>query len=311
MASNPSPLTPGALERFDFGQAGHISADQLRTLRSLDEQFARSMTHTLSAWLRTNLTVMPTPNEQKPFQVFAEGMGSDYVVPLQLVEHHVRGALQWSMRLVPEVVDLLLGGSGGVPELNRDLTEIEETVLLSVLELVVRELNNAWNHIGLTFAMEERDRDGQQNRLMAAGEKTFCMRYEIVIPGAIGELNFCFPVSAINTSLRAFAAVRDVKRPRPPEERERMEAALGNARVQAGLCFPPVRIAASTLQQLRPGSLLRLPLSQHAAAELRFSDTVVCPATAVRTADRRAARVSFMPSDSHPSTAAPGDPHHG
>ncbi len=297
--------SPSAIERFDFGQAGHISADQLRTLRSLDEQFARSMTHTLSAWLRTNLTVQSTPNEQKTFHVFAEAMGSDYVVPLQLVEHHVRGALQWSMRLVPEVVDLLLGGSGGVPELSRDLTEIEETVLLSVLELVVRELNNAWHHIGLTFAMGERDRDGQQNRLMAASEKTFCMRYEIAIPGAVGELNLCFPVSAINTSLRAFAAVRDVKRPRPPEERDRMEAALGNARVKAGLCFPPVRIAASTLQQLRPGSLLRLPLSQHASAELRFSDTVVCTATAVRTSDRRAARVTSMPTESSSAAAAP------
>ncbi len=309
MDSNPE--TKPAMEQFDFGQAGHISADQMRTLRSLDEQFARNLTHTLSAWLRTNLAVTPTPNEQKPFRAFADAMGTDYVVPLQLVEHHVRGALQWSMRLVPEVVDLLLGGSGGVPELDRDLTEIEETVLQSVLEIVVRELNGAWHHIGLSFEMQDRDRDGQQNRMMAPGEKTFCLRYEVTIPGVAGELNLCFPVSAVNTSLRAFAAIRDVKRPRPPEERDRMESALRGARVIAGLCFPPVRIASAELQQLRPGSLLRLPLSQHAQAELRFSDTVIGTATAVRTGDRRAARVTSLSADPLQERTAPSGDHHG
>ncbi len=299
--------SPPAMERFDFGQAGHISTDQLRTLRSLDEQFARSLTHTLSAWLRTNLTVTPLPNEQRAFSSFAEGMGNDYVVPLPLVEHHVLGALQCSMRLVPEVVDLLLGGSGGVPALERDLTEIEETVLLSVLDIVLRELNNAWHHIGLSLEMGERDRDGLQNRMMAAQEKTLCMRYEVTMPGVVGELCFCFPVSALNTSLRAFAAIRDVKRPRSPEERERMEAALRGSRVKAGLCFPPVRIASSVLQQLQPGSLLRLPLSQHAAAELRMSDTVVCTAGPVRSSERRAARVTAW---SNAPYSAAGD-HHG
>lgn len=302
---------PLPIERFDFGQAGHISADQLRILRSIDEQFARSLTHTLSAWLRVNLTVSPLPNEQQPFQAFAESCGTDYTLPVQLVEHHVRGSLRWSMRLVPEVVDLLLGGSGGVPALDRELTEIEETVLQSVIEIVVRELNAAWMHIGLSFEMQQRDRDGQQNRLMAAQEKTLCLHYEVQMPGVNGELGFCFPVSALNTSLRAFAAIRDVPRPRPPEERQRMEAALRGARLKAGLCFPPMRIAAGELQQLRPGSMLRLPLSQHAPAELRLSDTVVCSATAVRTSERRAARVTAIPVNAQAEQNSTAGGHNG
>ena len=307
MASAPSLR----IEKFDFGQAGHISADQMRTLRSIDEQFGRNLTHTLSAWLRVNLTVLPQPNEQQPFQTFSEACGDDYVLPIQLVEHHVRGALKWSMRLVPEVVDLLLGGSGGVPALDRELTEIEETVLLSVVDIVVRELNAAWTHIGLSFEVQPRDRDGQQNRLMAAQEKTLCLRYEVQMPGVSGELSFCFPISALNTSLRAFAAIRDVPRPRSPEERQRMEAALRGAHLQAGLCFQPVRIAAGELQQLRPGSLLRLPLSQHAPAELRFSDSVVCTASAVRTSERRAARVTALPAAKPAETVTAAGGQHG
>ena len=101
-----------------------------------------------------------------------------------------------------------------------------------------------------------------------------------------------------------------MKRARPVEERERMEAALRGARVMAGLCFPPVRIAAAELQQLRPGSLLRLPLSQHAPAELRVSDTVIATATAVRTDERRAARVAALSADRrHHQSTVPGEQH--
>lgn len=282
-------------ERFDFGQAGHINSDQLRTLRSLDEQFARNLTNTLSAWLRVNLSVTSLASRQQGFQQFLESVGGSYLLPVQLVDQHVRGALAWHLRLVPEVVDLLLGGSGSVAELDRELTEIEEAVLLSVLEIVVRELNTAWQYIGVRFEMQERERDGQERRLMAGQEKTICLRYEIVMPGATGELCFCFPVSALNTSLRAFVATRDLPRNRPPEERDRIGRALRLAKVKAGLCFPPVRVSAAELQQLKPGSLLRLPQSQSVTAELRLSDTVLCPAHAVRMGERRAARVTVHP----------------
>lgn len=288
--------TSHAQERFDFGQAGHINSDQLRTLRSLDEQFARSLTHTLSAWLRVNLSVTPLPSKQQSFQQFIEGTGGNYLLPVQLVDQHVRGALALQLRLVPEVVDLLLGGSGGVAALERELTEIEEAVLLSVLEIVVRELNTAWQYIGVRFEMQERERDGQERRLMTAPEKTICLRYEIGMPGATGELCFCFPVAAFNTSLRAFVATRDLPRHRLPEERDRVGRALRLAKLKAGLCFPPVRVSASQLQQLQPGSLLRLSQSQSVVAELRLSDTVLCPAQAVRLGERRAARVSVRPS---------------
>lgn len=280
---------------FDFGQAGHINSDQLRTLRSLDEQFARNLTNTLSAWLRTNFSVTPLPSQQQSFQQFLGGVEGNYLVPIQLTDQHVRGALMWHLRLVPEVVDLLLGGSGGVAELDRDLTEIEEAVLLSVLEIVTRELNTAWQYIGVRFEMQERERDGQERRLMVSHEKTICLRYEVSMPGATGELCFCFPASALNTSLRAFVANRDLPRNRPQEERDRMQASLRYARVKAGLCFPAIRVSAAQLQQLRPGSLLRLPQSQNVAAELRLSDTFLCPAHAMRTGERRAAGVHVRP----------------
>ncbi len=285
-------LETTAPERFDFGQAGHISTDQFRILRSVDEQFARSLTNTLSAWLRTNLAVTPQPAQQGTFKQFLEKPERSYMIPVELPDHHVRGVLRWPFRLVSEVVDLLLGGSGSVAELDRDLTEIEEAVLLAVLEIVMRELNTAWQYIGVRFEMGERERDGQERALMAAQEKIVSLHFELAMPSATAELSFCFPSSALNTSLRLFAANRAAPRQRSEEELSRIRGLLSAARIKAGMCFPPVLVSADELLRLQPGSILRLPLSQNTPGELRLGDKALFEAMPVRTGERRAARVT-------------------
>ena len=285
-------------ERFDFGQAGHVSTDEMRSVRATDEQFARSLTHALSAWLRTDLAITPQPLQQGSFQEFLDSAEQHYLLPLDLPEHHARGMLAWPLRLVPEVVDLLLGGRGGVPELGREMTEVEESVLGAVLEIVVRERNAAWHYIGMRMVTGERERDGQERRMLPPQEKMVLLRFHVTVPGAGGDLLFCVPVSALNNTLRTFSATRAVRRPRNDQERERVEAALRHARLRASLCFQTVRVPAAELQAMQPGSLLRLPLSSSAPAELRLSNVPCCAAQAVRTGERRGARLQ------HPLPAA-------
>ncbi len=61
---------------FNFSRAGQVGNDQMRTLRTLDEQFARNLTHTLGAWLRTNIAIAPLAAEQQVYSRFAEQTAS-------------------------------------------------------------------------------------------------------------------------------------------------------------------------------------------------------------------------------------------
>ena len=280
-------------ERFDFGQAGHISSDEMRSVRATDEQFARSLTHALSAWLRVDLTVTPQPLQQQSFHEFLEAAEHHYLLPLDLPDHHARGVLAWPLRMVPEVVDLLLGGRGGVPEFSREMTEIEESVLHAVLEIILRERNAAWQYIGMRVEAGERERDGHERRLLPAQEKMVTLRFGLAVPGVGGDLLLCLPVSALNNTLRTFSAARAVRRPRSDQERQRVEAALRQAKLHASLCFRTVRVSAAELQSMQPGSVLRLPLSSSAPAELRLSNVPVGAAEAMRTGERRGLRLQL------------------
>lgn len=282
-------------EPFNFSRAGLIAGDQIRTLRTLDEGFARNLTHTLGAWLRSNVAIAPLPAEQQVFGKFAERTATGcHVVPLQLnmEQQHVRGLVSLSLTLAPCIIDLLLGGSGRALGRGRELTEIEDAVLGSVVELILREWSTSWAPFGVEFQSEVRERESHGQRLMPLQERVFCNRFQVTLAELSGELQFCMPSAAITTTLRAVSHRRDRQRQRTPEERSRMLHRLRGAGLHATLHFPSMRLRTADLRSLQPGSLLPLPLAHGVPAELRAGGVGVFRAEPVRWGEHRAARVT-------------------
>ena len=280
-------------ERFNFSRAGHLGADHQRTLRSLDEQLARNLTYALGAWLRTDVAVNSQANEQTTFFVFAErAAGGGYAIPIRMEPLHVRGAISLDRNLLPPMVDLLLGGSGRPAQEPRELTEIEETVLGSVLQILVRELNSAWRSLGIEFSLEPRESEGQEQRLMLATEKVLMLHFEVLMPELQGGLSICLSAASLNTILRQRSNRHGRARTRTPEERIAMAARLAGANVCASLQFPPVRLSTRELAEMRPGHVLRLGLPAHTDGRLRIAGVDILTAQPVCLGERRGARTT-------------------
>ncbi len=127
---------------------------------------------------------------------------------------------------------------------------------------------------------------------MPMQERVFCCKFQVTLAELTGELRFCLPAVAVASTLRAVAQRRERQRHRTPEERARMMQRLRSAAVHSTLVFPVMRLPASGLQALQPGSLLPLPLTQECCAELRVSGVPVFRAEPVRAGEHRAAQVS-------------------
>lgn len=290
-----SAQQPASREAFNFSRAGQIVGDQVRTLRTLDEQFARNLTHTLGAWLRSSVTIAPLPSEQQSFGRFAEQTAHGcHVLPLRvaLESQEVRGAMSLSLTMAPVIIDLLLGGSGRTDGSVRELTEIEEAVLGSVVEFVLREWSAAWLAFGAEFLPEPHERDSHGQKLMPVQERVYCCRFEVTLAEIAGELRFCMPAVNVASMLRAVSQRRERQRSRTPGERTRMMHRLRCAHVHATLAFPVMRLHASDLHGIRPGSLLPLPLAQGSSAELRVSGVPIFRAEPVRAGEHRAAQIT-------------------
>ena len=276
---------------YNFSSAGQISSEQLRVISMLNDLFARNLTHNLAAWLRTRFQVNLVSAEQIPFSEFLLRIPEiSYVASVRMEPLGALAVMQLDLALAPPIIDLLLGGEGRDGAL-RELTDIEESILASLVEIICRELTAAWQPVGLSFNFERRQMQTQVARIMSVTEKTLCLSFEIRMPHSSGLLNLAFPAVVANTILRRLTSEWARRRRHAGETRVRMEAAARHIRFGASLQLPPVRMAASAIENLQTGSVLRLDLAANTLAEWRVGGQTLSLAQAIRQGVHRAARM--------------------
>ncbi len=278
-------------EAYNFSRAGQISHEQMRSIGTVNDLFARNLMHTVGAWLRTQFQVKMTASKQMSYAEFLTRIKEPtYVCSIRMEPLGALGLLELDLSLASPIVDLLLGGIGRSVSV-RDVTDIEEAILGSVVEMIVRELNVAWQPVGLRFLFEKRETTAQVARMMPSGEKTMAVCFEVHMPEAQGNLNLCLPTVVLNAILRQLVSDRERPRRRSEEAETRVRELLGEASFGAVLQFPPLRLRARDLAGMVPGTILRLPLPRHAAAELRVGGIALGRARPVRMGEHRGAQM--------------------
>lgn len=280
------------VQPFSFSRSGQINNEQMRAIGLLNDIFARNLTHNLGAFLRCRLQVNLISAEQLLYSEFLQALPEIcYVCTVRLEPLGAICILQLDLNLSLPMIDLLLGGAGQRAPV-RELTDIEESILGSVVEIICRELTSAWQTVGLTFSFEKRQMQTQIARLMSVTERTLSVGFEVRMPHVQGTLSLAFPSVVSSTILRRL--ITDYgrqNRRRSPEMLARMRDRVQHVRVGAALQLPPVRVAATELETMAPGTLVRLGTSASAAAELRVSGMPLFQALPVRKGEHRGAQV--------------------
>jgi flagellar motor switch protein FliM len=131
----------------------------------------------------------------------------------------------------------------------------------------------------------------QVARIMSVTEKTLCLSFEIRMPHSSGLLNLAFPAVVANTILRRLTSDWARRRRHGGETRASMETAARRIRFGASLQLPTVRLAASEIENLAPGKVLRLDVPASTLPEWRVGGQALRLAQAIRQGAQRAARI--------------------
>lgn len=280
------------VERYSFTRAGQISTEQLRAISLLNDIFARNLTHNLGAWLRSSFHVNLVSAEQMAFNDFLLRVPElSYVCSVRLEPLRAISVLQMELAPAPSMIDLLLGGEGATGKL-RELTDIEESIFSSVVEVICRELSLAWQPVGLSFHFEHRQMQTQIARLMPVSEKTLCLSFEIRMPEASGLMNLAFPAVVSNTILRRLVGDWTRQRRHSAETRQRMRERLAKAKLGAALQLPRVRVAAKEIEALEEGKILALRLAANRPSEFRVAGVPIFQASPVSRGEYRGAQLT-------------------
>jgi flagellar motor switch protein FliM len=281
-------------ETYVFSRAGKISNDQMRAISTVNDLFARNLMHSMSVWLRTMFRAKLVAGEQLPFSEFLERLSPlAYLCSVRLEPLGAVGLIEIDLSLATPIVDVLLGGTGHAATI-RELTEIEESIMASVMEMVVQELSQAWQPVGLKFAIEKRETEAQAARTMTLGEKTLCVSFELKMPEAQGVLNLCLPAVVLNAILRKLISEGDRPRRRSEDAAVRIRELMTDAKAGVSLQLPAMRVRASEIAALEPGTVLRLPVARHEPLEFRIGGMSFAQARPVRSREHRGALLEEM-----------------
>jgi len=196
-----SPSAGGAkVSRYNFLRPNRIAASELRAIRLLHENFARSLASSLSAYLRSYVTVNLVSFEQFPFQEFVEGLPSPTIVAgLSLRPFDGSGILELGPATFFPILEMLLGGDGEDPQsLTREITDIEQRLVEMLLRVIVHDLRDAWKTVAaIDFTVQCIEKEPQFLQLLPSSESVIAIGMEIHAGSSVGPLNIAIPSLAI------------------------------------------------------------------------------------------------------------------
>jgi flagellar motor switch protein FliM len=284
---------PQVVERWDVRRAGQIGREQLQAITALHENFARSLTHSLGACLRTAFTATLVSAEHLSYREFLQRVPeTTYLASCQLQPVGMSCALQLDLKVALPIIDLLLGGKGSGVAATREITEIEEQILESVARIVCRELAAAWLALSLEVSFEKRLETSEAQRLMPPEERTLSLNFEITMPEVRGGLNLAVPAAVSNALLRTISMGWSHRRPQGQSDaRRRLMLRLLDCSLLVELGASGLSAAIADLTALAPGKLLRFARSAAEPASLLIAGIEMFQAVPARCARSRAARV--------------------
>ena len=197
MNANPTVLP------CNFRSAGRLSNESARSLTSVHEVVARYLTNSLDVYLGTGLEVRLSSLEQLAMEEFkTKCMAGGYMLPCTTRSASSTVLIEMDSPLMFTVIDLLLGGTGEMVEIVREMTEIDEDIMEGVGSLIAAEIERAWA-VGYALSPGKCVKPNFAHRIFPQTEKVLRIKFDVNVANMSGALYIAFPASLAGSLVRS------------------------------------------------------------------------------------------------------------
>lgn len=245
---------------YDFRRPDRIAKDQLRAIHLLHENFSRSLASSLSAYLRAYVAVNLISVEQLAFMEFTQVLPSPTsMVALAMKPYDGSAVLELNPSLVFPVLEMLLGGTGqSAQKPDREITEIEQSILDGLLRIILNDLRAAWHAVAdIDFEIKSHETEPQLLQILAPNEAVVAISMEVRIGDMAGIMNLGIPSITVKMLRQKFDQQWSVRKTRPTEdEHNRVLRLIQSARMLAESTLSGPTLTVESLLQLKEGDVL-------------------------------------------------------
>ena len=181
---------------YDFRRPDRIAKDQLRSIHLLHDNFSRTLASSLSAYLRAYVVVNLVSVEQLSFMEFSRCLPSPTcLISLRMRPFDGNAVLELNPSLVFPILEMLLGGSGrNAVKIEREITEIEQSILEGLVRIVLHDLEEAWHAVTkIDFSVDTFETEPQLLQFLAPNEAVVAVSMEVRIGDNAGMMNLGMP----------------------------------------------------------------------------------------------------------------------
>lgn len=183
------------IKTYDFKRPNKFAKDQLRTLEMIHENYARLISTFLSGYLRCFVTVELISVEQLTYHEFTNSLANPSILALcdapPLSGNLILGV---NPSLTFAIIDRILGGSGENNFKTRNFTEIETSIMRSLLEGAADLLVEPWSNV-IEFAprVSKLETNSQFLQVMSPNEIIALTTFGLEIGETEGMMNLAIP----------------------------------------------------------------------------------------------------------------------
>ncbi len=270
-----------------------LSDAQRAALQSMCLLFTRGVNANMTRWLGGAFALSLSGIERVPFYEIIHSPSAEnrFVTTLVVGPESHPALLQMDLPLVYHFVELLLGGPGGTL-LRREPTEIEGAIVLSVVELICRDLSTAWSSPELEIRHDRALAGRSLDRLMPAVDSTLVLTFDVVCGTQRGIISLTFSSEVAKVLIRSIDGPHETTRNASPENRHAVLQRLQRTTHTATLHLPRIRISLDAIRRMQPGEVLIFDLFEDTPAILSIGGRAAFQATPIDASSRRGAYIT-------------------
>ena len=249
---------------YDFRRPDKFSKEQIRTVSNMHETFARLTTTSLSAQLRTLVHVHVASVDQLTYEEFIRSIPTPTTLAVINMDPLKGNAV---LEIAPEItfiiIDRLFGGKGDTGgKVNRDLTDIEQSVMEGIIVRILANMREAWTQaIDLRPRLQQIETNPQFAQIVPPSEMVILVTLEIKIGEESGMMNICIPyitIEPIVSKLSSSFWFSSVRRSSSTQYLETLKEKLADVEIELVATVGTINVPIRDVLSLHIGDVIRL-----------------------------------------------------
>lgn len=270
------------VRKYDFSRPDKFAKDQLRTLEIIHENYSRLLNNFLSGYLRSVIEVDVISVQSLIYSEFSNSISNPAILGIvDFLPFEGQIIIDLSADIAFAVIDRVLGGriTEAISKENRPLTEIEMTLIKSILTKFINLLREPWgNIVELDPRLDNIETNSQFAQVVSPSESVALITFNTKIGETEGMINLCIPHFVIepilpNLSSRLWFSTTN-KKDTTDGELSALKSGLSNSRVTVAVEVGKSTISVSDMLNLQRGDIIMLDQKAKSPLEIKVENEV-------------------------------------